>query len=165
MLTPDVAKKLNHQMNLELYSALLYQQMAAWASAHSFDGAAAFLYAHSKEELEHKQKLFSFMCDAGTMPVIEAVKAPDHQFDSLVDVFKKTLTHELFITKSINEVVDVALTEKDFCTFTFLQWFVSEQHEEEKLFKSIVDKIEMIGKDGHGLLVFDKELATIHAAK
>lgn len=165
MLTTALAKKINNQMNLELYSALLYQQISAWASAHSLEGTAAFLYAHAKEELEHKQRLFDYLSDTGSMPVIDAVKAPDHNFKSLADVFKKILAHEQFITKSINELVGAALDEKDFASFTFLQWFVNEQHEEEKLFKSILDKIDMIGKDGHGLLILDKELATIHAAK
>ena len=78
---------------------------------------------------------------------------------------RRRLDHELFISKSINELVGAALEEKDFSSFTFLQWFVTEQHEEEKLFRTILEKLQLIGKDGHGLLVFDKELAQIHAAK
>lgn len=165
MLSAKLAKKINEQMNLELFSALLYQQMSAWASSKSFEGASSFLYAHAKEELEHKQRLFNYLCDTGAMPVITALEAPQHDFKSLEDVFKKTLDQELFISKSINELVGAALEEKDFSSFTFLQWFVTEQHEEEKLFRTILEKLQLIGKDGHGLLVFDKELAQIHAAK
>ena len=91
MLSAKLAKKINEQMNLELFSALLYQQMAAWASAKSFEGASSFLYAHAKEELEHKQRLFNYLCDTGAMPVITAFEAPQHDFKSLEDVFKKTL--------------------------------------------------------------------------
>ncbi|WP_314140685.1 non-heme ferritin [Buttiauxella noackiae] len=161
MLKAEMIEKLNEQMNLELYSSLLYQQMSAWCSYHSFEGAAAFLRRHAQEEMEHMQRLFAYLTDTGSLPRINAVQAPDHDYSSLDNLFNATYEHEQLITRKINELAHAAMTSQDYPTFNFLQWYVSEQHEEEKLFKSVLDKLSLVGKSGEGLYFVDKELSTL----
>lgn len=161
MLKAEMIEKLNEQMNLELYSSLLYQQMSAWCSYHSFEGAAAFLRRHAQEEMEHMQRLFAYLIDTGSLPRINAVPAPDNDYSSLDNLFNATYEHEQLITRKINELAHAAMTSQDYPTFNFLQWYVSEQHEEEKLFKSVLDKLSLVGKSGEGLYFVDKELSTL----
>ncbi|MCA1920571.1 MULTISPECIES: non-heme ferritin [Buttiauxella] len=161
MLKAEMIEKLNEQMNLELYSSLLYQQMSAWCSYHSFEGAAAFLRRHAQEEMEHMQRLFAYLTDTGSLPRINAVPAPDNDYSSLDNLFNATYEHEQLITRKINELAHAAMTSQDYPTFNFLQWYVSEQHEEEKLFKSVLDKLSLVGKSGEGLYFVDKELSTL----
>lgn len=160
MLKTEMVEKLNEQMNLELYSFLLYQQMSAWCSYHSFEGAAAFLNRHAQEEKGHMQRLFDYLTDTGNLPQIKTVPSPFAEYGSLEELFRATYQHEQLITQKINELAHVAMTSQDYPAFNFLQWYVSEQHEEEKLFKSIMDKLALAGKSGEGLYLIDKELAT-----
>ncbi|WP_435945443.1 non-heme ferritin [Dryocola sp. BD586] len=161
MLKAEMVEKLNEQMNLELYSSLLYQQMSAWCSYHSFEGAAAFLRRHAQEEMEHMQRLFAYLTDTGNMPCINAVPTPFCEYPSLDALFQATYEHEQLITGKINELAHAAMTSQDYPTFNFLQWYVAEQHEEEKLFKSVLDKLSLVGKSGEGLYFVDKELSTL----
>lgn len=161
MLNKKVIKKLNQQINHEMFSANLYLQMSSWCAAHGFDGAAAFLAEHAQEESQHMQRIFNYMIDAGEQPEIRAIEAPESNFTSLQDVFQKTFDHEVFITEKINELVGTAMRENDYSAFNFLQWYVAEQHEEEKLFKSIVDKFELLGTDGQSLYFIDQQLASM----
>lgn len=163
MLKQEMIEKLNEQMNLELFSSLLYQQMSAWCSYHSFEGAAAFLRRHAQEEMTHMQRLFSYLTDTGNMPEIKTIESPCHQYASLDELFKATYKHEQFITLKINELAHAAMSAQDYPTFNFLQWYVAEQHEEEKLFKSVLDKLSLVGTSGDGLYFIDKELATFDA--
>ena len=158
MLTSSMIGRLNHQINLEQYSSNLYLQMSAWCDHEGYTGSAAFLREHAAEELTHMYKLFDYVCETGALAVLGNVEAPPASFASLGDVFKITYEHELKITAAINQLVAAALAEQDFSTFQFLQWYVSEQHEEERLFKSILDKIAVIGLDGKGIYFLDKEI-------
>ena len=161
MLKAEMIEKLNEQMNLELFSSLLYQQMSAWCSFHSFEGAAAFLRRHAQEEMTHMQRLFDYLTDTGSLPRINAIESPVADYASLDVLFHATYQHEQLITQKINELAHVAMTSQDYPTFNFLQWYVAEQHEEEKLFKSVIDKLSLVGKSGEGLYFVDKELATL----
>lgn len=161
MLKKDMIEKLNEQMNLELFSSLLYQQMSAWCSYHSFEGAAAFLRRHAQEEMTHMQRLFAYLSDTGNMPQINAIASPYNDYASLDALFKATYEHEQLITSQINQLAHAAMTSQDYPTFNFLQWYVAEQHEEEKLFKSVLDKLSLVGTSGDGLYFIDKELATL----
>lgn len=159
MLTDDMTARLNEQLNLEFYSANLYLQMSAWCSDKGFEGAAAFLKSHSREEMEHMQRLFDYLSDTGAMPVLGSIAAPPVAFNSLADVFEQTYEHEQLITRKINELAHAAMTTQDYSTFHFLQWYVAEQHEEEKLFKAVLDKLALVGNSGKGLFFVDKDLA------
>lgn len=164
MLSQKMLNKLNEQVNLEFYSSNLYLQMASWCEAQGMEGCSRFLRCHAQEEMRHMHKLFDYINETGAMAVIGTIKAPPQSFDSVRDVFQKTYDHECEITRKINELADTAFTEKDYSTFNFLQWYVAEQHEEEKVFKSTLDKIDMIGSEGKGLYFIDKEVARLAAA-
>lgn len=161
MLTQKMVQRLNEQVNLEMYSSNIYLAMSAWCANKGLNGSAAFLKDHSKEELSHAYKIFDYINETGAMATIEQINKPQSEFTSLQDVFEKTYNHELVVSKSILELVDVALSEKDYSTFNFLQWYVSEQHEEEKLFKEILDKFEIIGMEGRGLFMIDREIVAL----
>jgi len=161
MLKDNLLKKLNTQVNLEFFSSNLYLQMSAWCEYKGLPGSAKFLRAHAAEEMSHMHKIFDYIQDTGALAIVEQINKPDIEFKDLKDVFEQTYKHEKRITAQINEIVDMALSAKDFSTFNFLQWYVSEQHEEEKLFKSILDKIEIIGLDGRGLFMIDREIGNL----
>ena len=158
MLSKKIIKCLNDQINLEFYSSNLYLQMSSWSSNQGLEGSASFLRDHAVDEMNHMQRLFTYVNECGAMAELGQIAAPPTQFASVQEVFEKTYAHELIVTKKINELVHLAFTEQDYSTFNFLQWYVAEQHEEEMLSKSILDKIRIIGMDGQGLYHFDHEL-------
>ncbi len=159
MLTTDMISRLNDQLNLEFYSANLYLQMSAWCADKGFEGAASFLKKHSREEMEHMQRLFDYLSDTGALPVLGSIDAPPVTFESLSDVFAQTYEHEQLITGKINELAHAAMTTHDYSTFNFLQWYVAEQHEEEKIFKTVLDKLGMLENSSNGAFLLDKDLA------
>lgn len=161
MLKQEILVKLNEQINLEHYSSNLYLAMSSWCKSKGYEGAAKFLEDHSKEELGHMHKLFNYVNETGAQALISSVAAPENEFSSISEVFELTYKHEQFITSKINDLVDYTLQEKDFASFNFLQWYVSEQHEEEALFKSILDKMDIIGLEGRGLHLIDKEIGNL----
>lgn len=163
MLKKEMIEKLNEQLNLEFYSANLYLQMSAWCGDKGYEGASAFLKLHSREEMEHMQRLFNYLNDTGNMPVLGTIAAPPVAFASLNEVFKLTYEHEQLITKKINELAHVAMTSQDYSTFNFLQWYVAEQHEEETLFKSVLDKLSMVDASAGGLFFIDQDLKKMAA--
>jgi ferritin len=135
--------------------------MSAWCEDKGFEGAAEFLRVHAVEEMEHMQRLFTYVSETGAMPILGGIEAPKHEFGSLGAVFRETYEHEQMITEKINKLAHVAFTSQDYSTFNFLQWYVAEQHEEEKLFKGILDKLELVGEDGKALFFIDKDLAQL----
>jgi ferritin len=161
MLSEKLLKKLNEQVTQEFYASNLYLQMSAWCNHKGLNGSAKFLRDHAADEMSHMQKIFGYIQDTGALAIIDAIEKPETEFENIQDIFTKTYNHEKMITAKINEIVAIALDEKDFSTFNFLQWYVAEQHEEEKLFKSILDKIEIIGLDGRGLFMIDREIGNI----
>ncbi|KKD00168.1 MULTISPECIES: non-heme ferritin [Photobacterium] len=161
MLAQAMVEKLNEQINLEFFSSNLYLQMSAWCEDKGFEGAAEFLRIHATEEMQHMQRLFTYVSETGALPILGTIEAPQHEFSSLGEVFRATYEHERLITERINKLAHVAFTTQDYSTFNFLQWYVAEQHEEEKLFKGILDKIELVGEDGKALFFIDKDLAAM----
>ena len=158
MLTKVLVDKLNQQINLEFYSSNLYLQMSSWCEHAGLEGCAEFMHQHAQEEMGHMQRLFNYVNETGSMAVLGQIDAPPTEYESIADVFRKTYEHECLVTSRINELADVAMKETDYSTFNFLQWYVAEQHEEEKLFKSILDKIELIGADPKNLFFIDQEV-------
>jgi ferritin len=161
MLKPEMVEKLNQQINLEFFSSNLYLQMSAWCEDKGFEGAAEFMQKHADEEMGHMKRLFTYVSETGAMPVIGTIEAPNTKYDSLGDIFRETFEHEQVVTEAINGLAHTAFTTQDYSTFNFLQWYVSEQHEEMKLFKGILDKIELVGEDGKALFFIDKDLAEL----
>ncbi|MFC3867360.1 non-heme ferritin [Helicobacter equorum] len=156
MITQNIVKLLNEQIAKEMFAANLYLSMSSWCYENSFDGAGLFLFQHADEESGHAKRLITYLNETDSKVIITEVAAPESNFSGLLDVFEKTYAHEQKITQSINNLVDYTLQSKDYPTFNFLQWYVSEQHEEEALFRGIVDKIKLIGSSGDGLYLADR---------
>ncbi|HIP53655.1 MAG TPA: non-heme ferritin [Chromatiales bacterium] len=165
MLSDKLVDHLNQQINLEFYSSNLYLQMSAWASYKGLDGCADFLRDHAAEEMGHMQRLFTYVNETGAMVKLGAIEAPPTEYGSVKEVFEKIYEHECHVTREINSLADTSLSEKDYSTFNFLQWYVAEQHEEERLFKSILDKLEIIGTEGRGLFHFDQQMGALAASR
>ncbi|AHZ25399.1 ferritin [Helicobacter pylori] len=161
MLSKDIIKLLNEQVNKEMNSSNLYMSMSSWCYTHSLDGAGLFLFDHAAEEYEHAKKLIIFLNENNVPVQLTSISAPEHKFEGLTQIFQKAYEHEQHISESINNIVDHAIKGKDHATFNFLQWYVSEQHEEEVLFKDILDKIELIGNENHGLYLADQYIKGI----
>ena len=159
MLSEKMQDALNGQLNKEMYSAYLYLAMSAYSTYIGLKGFANWFMVQYQEEMMHAMKIYDYINDQGGQVKLMAIEQPLTEFKSPMDMFEKTLEHEKFITMSINELVDLAIAEKDHATNIFLQWFVTEQIEEESNDKDIIARLKLIGKDGNGLLMLDKELA------
>ncbi len=163
MLSANVSKALNKQIELEGSSSQYYLAMASWAETQGLNGVSAFLYTHADEERMHMLKLIKFVNERGGHGVVPPLKQPPTTFKSVKVVFEEILKHEIKVTDEINNLVDTTLKEKDYTTHNFLQWYVSEQIEEEALARQIVDKLKLIGDDKGGLYFFDRDLEVLAA--
>ena len=161
MLTKNIETALNNQIKIEAESSQIYLAMACWAEIKGLEGVAGFMYKQSDEEREHMLKLVKFVNERGGHAQISALKAPNVTFKSFKEMFEKLLEHEIYVSKSINDLVHVTLEEKDYSTHNFLQWYVSEQIEEEAMARTILDKINLIGDDKGGLYLFDRDIQQI----
>jgi len=163
MLSKKIEELLNRQIELEAMSSQLYLAMASWAETKGYNGTAKFLYAHSNEERLHMLKLFQYINERNGHGVVPALKQPPKIFTSLSEIFNQILKHEIVVSSEINKLVDSCISEKDYTTNNFLQWYVSEQLEEERLAKNVVDRLNLVGGDKGSLFLFDKELETLAA--
>lgn len=162
MLSKSMQNALNEQVRIEAESSQLYLAMASWAEIQpGIDNTAEFFFRHSNEEREHMLKLLHFINERGGFAVIPALPQPQLTFPSLNHAFKQLLEHEIMVSNSINNLVDIALSEKDFATHNFLQWYVAEQIEEEALARILNDKLELIGEDKSGLYLFDRDVLNV----
>jgi len=158
MLKEKIESALNEQVLIEAESSQIYLAMASWAEVLGFEGVASFMYAHSDEERMHMLKLIKFINERGGHAKVPTLKAPPVKFGSFKEMFQNLFDHEVKVSQSINDLVDVTLTEKDYAAHNFLQWYVSEQIEEEALARHILDKINLIGDDKGGLYLFDNDI-------
>ena len=166
MLSKEVQDALNEQVKIEAQSSQVYLAMASWAEIQpGIDNITSFFYRHSDEERMHMLKLIKFINERGGFAVIPALVQPQLTFPSIKHAFKELLHHEEYVSSSINKVVDIALSQKDYATYNFLQWYVSEQIEEEALARTLNDKLELIGEDKSGLYLFDKDVLTVGVTK
>ena len=164
MLSEKIEGALNGQIAIEAMSSQAYLAMASWAENQGLSGTAAFLYKHSDEERMHMLKLVKFVNERGGKAVIPALKQPGTNFKTITEIFKALLDSETKVTNEINGVVDLCLKEKDYTTHNFMQWYVSEQIEEEALARTLIDKLNLIGSDKGGLYLFDRDLEAMPAA-
>jgi ferritin len=158
MISKKMTDALNLQINKELYSSYLYLAMSAHAEDIGLRGIANWFFVQVQEEMSHAQKIYNYVIEQNQKVILDEIKKPPADFKSPMDMFQKTLEHEQFVTKSINGLVALAREENDFATEIFLQWFVTEQIEEEGNDNEIIDKLKYIGDNGNGLLMLDKEL-------
>jgi len=168
MLISNIVDKLHEQLNLEFFSSNLYLQMSGWCSINGFDGASSFLRKHSSEEMMHMSKMFDYLADNNEMPIIGTIIKPQTDFDSMEKLLRKAYEHEKIITKKINDLSNIAIKSEDYTTFHFLQWYVFEQQEEEKLFQSVLNKLDLArsnDNNGVGIFLLDKELMEMSKLK
>jgi len=162
MLSETIQKALNEQIRIEAESSQVYLAMASWAEIQpGIDNVTSFFYKHSEEERQHMLKLIHFVNERGGFATVPALPQPQITFPSIKHAFEALLKHEIFVSQSINKVIDIALQEKDYATHNFLQWYVAEQIEEEALARTMNDKLELIGDDKSGMYLFDRDILTI----
>jgi ferritin len=159
MLSKTMEDSLNEQINREMYSAYLYMSMSAYATHEGLKGFANWFMVQYHEEMLHAMKLYEFVLHRGGSVTLKAIAQPAATFASPLDMFEKTLDHEHFITASINERMDLAIAERDHATQIFLQWYVTEQVEEEGNDQEIIAQLKLIGANTQGLMLLDKDLA------
>lgn len=158
-------KTLNEQIAMEGYASFLYLSMAGWFENKSMQGCASFMYRQSQEEHTHMMKLFHYLIEMDAVAISPAIKAPPIDFTDAKTVFSDTLAHEKRVTQSINDIVELAIKESDHSTYAFLQWYVTEQREEESLMRTILDKINLIGDGPQSLYFIDKEIEAINQSQ
>lgn len=159
MLLKNIQEGLNNQVKLEAASSQAYLAMASWCEIQpGLDGVSEFFFQQSNEERIHMLKLIRFINERGGFALIPSLDQPIITFKSLKSLFEEFLAHEMTVSNSINDLVDLALKERDYATHNFLQWYVSEQIEEEKTARILNDKLELIGEDKSGLYLFDRDI-------
>ncbi len=159
MISQKLVDALNDQIAFEIHSALIYKAMQAYFEAEDFPGMANWMNVQFQEELAHAEKMFNFVCEAGGRAKMLAMTEPQNDYSSPLNVFETALAHEQIVTSRINDLMELAQAEKNHAAQIFLQWFVTEQVEEEASAGLIIKKLKMIEGDGRGLLMIDQELA------
>ncbi|MGE0019973.1 MAG: ferritin [Draconibacterium sp.] len=158
MIKEKMLNALNEQINAEQYSSLLYLSMSAWLSEKGLPGFANWMYVQYQEEMTHANKFFKYVVERGGKVQLKAIAQMPVEFDSVIDVVEKTLVHEQHVTALINNLVDVAISERDHAAQSFLKWFVDEQVEEEANVQEILDTLKLINGQGNGIFMLDREL-------
>ncbi len=165
MISKTIVEALNSQIKLEANASMQYLSMASWAEINGFNGVANFFFGQSEEERMHMIKLVKFINERGEKAVIPALDKSKSEFDSLQDIFTTFLESEETVTNNVNKIVFQCLEAKDYTVHNFMQWYVSEQAEEEALARTILDKFKIIGSDKGGLYLFDRDIENIAVNK
>jgi ferritin len=158
MISKKVEEALNGQINAELYSAYLYLSMEAYFESVSLPGFATWMRVQTQEELMHTMKIYGFVNERGGRVLLKSIDQPPTEWESPLAVFEASYKHEQKVTGLINDLVNLAIEQKDHATNSFLQWFVNEQVEEEDSADQVVQKLKMIKNDPGGLFLVDREL-------
>jgi ferritin len=162
-ISSEIAKAINDQISYEASSAYAYTAMGSWCERIGYNGSAAFFFEQANEENTHMLKFIHYLNNAGAEAIIPAIEKPQDKFDSLESTFQAGLKSEQTVTKLIYNLVDMTEKEKDRATYSFLQWYVAEQIEEETLFQTILQKFEILGRDKLAVYKIDQSLASIRA--
>jgi len=158
MLNKKLEKELNTQVNRELFSSYLYMSMSAYFQSIDMVGFANWMHMQAQEEMSHAMKLYGFINERGGRVTLEQIDKPKTEWDCPLQAFEESLDHEIFITNSINDLMNLAVEEKDHATQIFLQWFVTEQVEEEASVTDVIKKLRFV-KDAPGaIFMLDREL-------
>ena len=159
MIIEKIQDALNAQVNLEQKSAQLYLAMSAHCEAKSFRGFAHWLRVQAQEETAHAMKLVTFILDRGARLELKTIEAPPREFGTITQVFEAICAHEAKITTSINDLFELARSEKDYATEIALQWYVTEQIEEESNVGQILDQLRAVGETGGAIWYLDSKMA------
>ena len=158
MLKANIQDALNDQINAEIASAYLYLAMAAYFESKNLHGLARWMEVQTREEWGHAMKIYHQVHDRNGRVVLKQIATPQSEWKSVLDAFEHSLSHEVKVTEMIHSLVKLATAESDFATQAFLQWFVTEQVEEENQVVDIVEKLKLVGESHVGLLMLDSEL-------
>ncbi len=158
MLNQRVYNAINEQINAEIWSAYMYLSMSGYFAAEGLNGFANWMRVQWQEELTHAMKFFDYVVERGEKPVLKPIDEVPEKWDNALHAMEETLKHEQKVTSLINNIMDVAIEEKDHATKSMLQWFIDEQVEEEASAQEIIDSLKLIGDKGHGVFMLDKEL-------
>ncbi|WP_373498577.1 ferritin [Desulfococcus sp.] len=159
MLSPKMNDALNEQINREMYSAFIYMSMSNRCNELGLKGFTNWFMVQYHEEMFHSMRIYEYVCRQGGKVTLKAIAQPPADFASPLDMMTKTLEHERYITQSINNLMDLAISEKDHATQIFLQWYVTEQVEEEENDNEIIAQLKLIQDSPHGLMMIDRDLA------
>lgn len=160
MMNKRVYEILNEQVNREFFSAYLYLSMSAYFSDLGLSGFANWMRIQAQEEQSHAMLVYDFILDRGEKVELKAIEKPESNWECPLCVMEEVLKHEMYITKSINDIMAVAEEEKDRATMSYMNWFVDEQVEEEANAQDIIAKLKLIGDDKSALFMMDKDLAS-----
>jgi len=160
MISPKMEKALNDQINAEMFSAYLYLAMVAYFHEKNLSGFANWMTVQNQEETFHAMKFFRYVSERGGRVTLDAIEKPQFEWESPLAAMEAAQKHEAYITGRINDLVNIAIEEKDHATASFLRWFVDEQVEEEDSVNAVVQKLRLLGSDGGGLFMMDRDMAT-----
>lgn len=160
MFSAKMAEAMAEQVNAELYSSYLYLSMNSYLASVNLAGMASWMKMQAQEELFHGMKMYNFILERGGRVILKQIAQPTSAWDSPLAVFENVYAHEQKVTGLINNLVNLAQDERDHATNIFLQWFITEQIEEEANASGIVHKLQLIGNDASGLFALDQELGT-----
>ena len=160
MLTTRMTKALNEQINAEMFSAYLYLAMSACFSEMNYAGFAQWMKVQAMEEMSHAMKIYDYIIERGGRIELMTIEEPAKSWESPLAAFEAAYKHEQYVTGRINDLMDIAIEEKDHATNIFLQWFVSEQVEEEASADEIVQKLKLVGDHGNAIFMVDRELGS-----
>lgn len=160
MLSPKMEKALNDQINAEMFSAYLYLAMVAYFNDVNLSGFANWMTVQNEEETFHGMKFFRYLSERGGRVTLDTIEKPQFEWESPLVAMEAALSHEQYITSRINDLMNLAVEEKDHATASFLRWFVDEQVEEEDNVNEVVQKLRILGSDGGGLFMMDRDMAT-----
>lgn len=158
MLSPEIQDALNKQLNAEFYSAYLYLSMSAYFEAQSLEGMANWMRIQAQEETGHAMKFFDFINERNGRVVLAEIEGPKKDWDRPLEAFQDAYEHERKVTAMINDLSNLATAAKDHAAHNFLEWFVAEQVEEEDTVLTIVDQLKLVGDDGVGQFMLDRQL-------
>lgn len=164
MISKKMEDALNAQIQLEGTASFLYLSMAAWCERKGMSGCAHFMYRQSTEERSHMLRIFHYISDVDGTSITPGIVQPPMEFASVRELFEEVYRHEQKVTASIHKLLDLCNEEDDYTTHNFLQWYITEQREEEALMRTILDKIKLIGDGPQSLYFIDKEVEAINSA-
>lgn len=159
MISPKMEKALNDQINAEMFSAYLYLAMVAYFQDKNLSGFANWMTVQNQEETFHAMKFFKFVAERGGRVTLGAIDKPQFEWESPLAAMEAAQKHEAYITGRINDLMNLAIKEKDHATVNFLNWFVAEQVEEEDSVNEVVQKLRMVGSAGGGMFMMDRDMA------
>ncbi|MEO9891215.1 ferritin [Aurantibacter sp.] len=160
-MNSSIEKLLNDQVKYEANASMHYLAMASWADANGYNGIAEFFYKQSEEERVHMIKLVKFINERSGKVLVPALEQPAPEYESLNALFEVFLKSEMFVTEQINHVIFECLDKKDYNVHNFMQWYVTEQLEEEAVARTLLDKLNIIGDDKSGHYMFDRDINAI----